>query len=79
MNIAIRQPMLDILNAQVAAGRFATIEEAMEAAVFGLVGVDTDLSWAKAALDEADKAIDADDIVDEDRAFAELERRYGRI
>ncbi len=83
MTIHLKPGLEAILQAQVAAGNFASVEEALEAAVLRLAAADDepdgDLSWAKPLLDEADKAIEEGRTVSEADAFAELEQRYGKL
>jgi Arc/MetJ-type ribon-helix-helix transcriptional regulator len=59
MNIPLRQDQEDWLKAQVASGRFQSLEEALASAVAGLRAQDApDDAWAKALVDEALQALD---------------------
>jgi antitoxin ParD1/3/4 len=59
MNVPIAQSKADWLKAQVAAGRFASLTEAVEAAVARLQADDSiDDRWAKPLIDEALAALD---------------------
>ena len=59
MNIPIPQSKEDWLKAQVAAGRFASLTEAIEAAVSRLQADDAvDDRWVKPLVDEALEALD---------------------
>ena len=82
MGIALNPRIEAILVAQVAAGQFASIEEAVTAAVLGVPLVDGnlgDLSWAAPYLKQTDDAIAQGLTVSETEAFAEIERRLGKI
>jgi Arc/MetJ-type ribon-helix-helix transcriptional regulator len=80
MNVEIKDRTAAILQAQLAAGNFATIDEAIEAAVLALIDVDdSDLAWAKPHLAVADEQIAAGQTVNEEDAFAELEQLYGKL
>jgi Arc/MetJ-type ribon-helix-helix transcriptional regulator len=59
MNVPLRPDQEDWLKAQVAAGRFASLEEAIASAVAGLRLQDAvDDAWAKPLIDEALEALD---------------------
>jgi Arc/MetJ-type ribon-helix-helix transcriptional regulator len=59
MNIPLQPALEDWLKAQVAAGRFASLEEAVASAVAGLRAQDAiDDSWAKPLINEALEALD---------------------
>ena len=59
MNIPLPPDQEHWLKAQVAAGRFASLEEALSSAVAGLRAQDAiDDSWAKPLIDEALAALD---------------------
>ena len=59
MNIPLPPAQEDWLKAQVAAGRFASLEEAVASAVARLQAQDAiDDSWAKPLIDEALAALD---------------------
>ena len=82
MTIHVRPDLAAILEQQVAAGHFKTVEDALEAAILGLAiepEDDHDLSWAKPYLAEADKAIAEGRTFTEEETFAELEQRYGKL
>jgi len=54
MNISLPKEQLDWLEAEVAAGRFSSIDEALAAAVAELKSLhENDLAWAKPYVDEA--------------------------
>lgn len=59
MNIPLPPAQEDWLKAQVAAGRFASLEDAIASAVAGLQAQDAiDDAWAKPLIDEALDALD---------------------
>ena len=59
MNIPLLPSQEDWLKAQVAAGRFASLEDAVASAVAGLQAQDAiDDTWAKPLIDEALDALD---------------------
>lgn len=66
-----------ILEAQVAAGLYVSVEEALTAAVLGVPPANVgDLSWAKPYLDAADEDIKNGRTISEEETFAELERMF---
>lgn len=82
MRIELKPQIEALLQAQVSQGHFASIEDAVTAAVLGVPLSDDklgDLSWAALLLDEADKAIAEGETVSEPLAFEELERRFGKL
>ena len=59
MNIPLPPDQEDWLKAQVAAGRFASLEEAVASAVAGLQAQEAfDDTWAKPLIDDALQALD---------------------
>jgi Arc/MetJ-type ribon-helix-helix transcriptional regulator len=59
MNIPLPRDHEDWLKAQVAAGRFSSLEEAVASAVAGLRAQDSiDDAWAKPLIDDALEALD---------------------
>ncbi len=59
MNVALSREQIDWLEAQVAAGRFSSLEEAVASAVAGLRAQDAlDDTWAKPMIAEALEALD---------------------
>ncbi len=82
MLIELKPRIEALLKAQVAAGHYASIEDALTAAVLGASPSDEklgDLSWARSQLDEADAAIAAGRTHTEEETFADLERRLGKL
>ena len=82
MRIDLKPQIEALLEAQVAAGHFATIEDAITAAVLG-VPIEEDklgsLAWARPLLDEADAAIAKGETFGEDETYADLEKRFGKL
>lgn len=88
MKIDLQPDIESILQQQVELGDFATVEAALAAAVRlafsgrtlpGEVDPAEDLSWAKPYLAEADADIAAGRLLTETEAYADLERRYGKL
>jgi hypothetical protein len=82
MRIELNPRLEAILMAQVAAGQFASIDDALTAAVLGVPVSEEpadDLAWAAPYLAEADIAITENRTVSETEAFADLEKRFGPL
>lgn len=82
MRLDLEPKIEALLKAQVAAGHYKSVEEAIKAAVLGVAVDDeklTDLSWAQAYIDEAEAALTDGQSVDEPTAYGALEQRLGRI
>jgi Arc/MetJ-type ribon-helix-helix transcriptional regulator len=82
MRIELDPRIEAILQAQVAAGQFASIDDALAAAVLGVPALEEaagDLTWAVPFLDEADTAIAEGRTLSETEAFADLEKRLGAL
>lgn len=82
MNIRLKPRIEALLKAQVDAGHFETIEDAITAAVLGAPVSEAaleDLTWAKPMLDEADRAIARGETLSEQEAYWDLERRLGKL
>ena len=80
MKLEIEPKVGAVLAAQVAAGHFGTVEEALRAAVLGApmeFPADRDLSWMKPMLDAAERVIEAGDTIDADEAFDAVLQRLG--
>lgn len=64
------------LDAQVAAGHFASVEEAVAVAIAALKSADyDDLDWAKPLVDEARRSVATGDVISGDEFIAELEAK----
>ncbi len=79
MTIHLKPDLQVILEAEVASGRFLSIEEALEAAVRGLAGeAQDDLSWARPYLAEAEADVAAGRTRTHEKVWARIEERIGR-
>ena len=82
MRIDLKPQIEALLEAQVAAGHFASVEDAVTAAVLGLPIDEAklgDLTWARPYVDQADAAIDQGQTLSESDTDSELERRFGKL
>lgn len=67
------------LEAQVAAGHFASLEQAVAVAIADLMAtVEDDLEWAKPLVDEAAAELDRGEGVPADEAFARIRKVIDR-
>jgi hypothetical protein len=74
MKLDLNPKVSAILNAQVAAGLFPSVEDAITAAVLGAPPLNLgDLSWAKPYLASADAEIEHGETFSEDETFAEID------
>ena len=82
MQIELNPNLEALLQSQVDAGLYASIAEAITAAVLGVPLANErpgGLAWAKPYLDEADGPSSLGQTHDESDAFADLEGRFGPI
>jgi Arc/MetJ-type ribon-helix-helix transcriptional regulator len=77
MTITLTSEQQKWLEAEVAAGRFASVEDAVRLAVAELMTpIDTsDLSWAKPYIDEAYASLARGEGIPAEQVFAELDAR----
>lgn len=77
MTITLTKKQQDWLEAEVAVGHFASVEEAVQVAVAELMRpIDTrDLSWAKPYIDEARASLARGEGIPADKVFAEIDGR----
>lgn len=73
MQIRLTKEHEDWLREQVAAGRFASLEEAVAEAIDGLK--DEDLAWAKPLVAEGLAELDRGEALPADEVFARIEAR----
>ncbi|HYD04879.1 MAG TPA: hypothetical protein VEC60_04100 [Reyranella sp.] len=67
------------LEAQVEAGHFASLEQAVAVAIADLMAaVEDDLEWAKPLVDEAAAELDRGEGVPADEAFARIRKVFDR-
>jgi hypothetical protein len=80
MHVELKPKIAAILQAQVAAGHFDTIEDAVSAAVLGIGpdhdGDPGDLSWAKPYVDKGLASLARGEGVPHDQVWAELKARF---
>lgn len=80
MNISLPPEQLEWLKAQVAAGNFASIEEALVLAVDGLKAAqEDDLSWAKPYVDEAREEVARGETLSGEEFFKRLDARINTL
>lgn len=83
MNIELDPKIEALVRAQVKAGKFKTVEDAVTAAILGAPLIDDDalehLTWARPYLEEAEKAIAEGRTFSEEETYTELEKRLGKI
>ena len=83
MNIRLKPDTEEWLKAQVAEGRFSSVEDAVEELLedsrLNQELLDkADLSWAKPYIEEGLAALEAGDVVPAEEVFAELRARKSR-
>jgi antitoxin ParD1/3/4 len=76
MNISLPREQQEWLEAEVAAGHFSSVEEAVTFAVADLkVLLEDDLAWAKPQVDQARAAIARGDVISGEDFFNHLKRQ----
>ena len=74
MTITLPPGLQKWLEAQVAAGRFSSVDDAIAVAVADLMAIDEDnLAWAKPFIDEARAAAARGEVVPLDDALADID------
>jgi antitoxin ParD1/3/4 len=80
MNIKLPPEQLKWLEAEVAAGRFASVDEALTLAVADLMTVyNDDLAWAKPYVDEALASVESGDVISGEEFFNWLDGRLKKL
>lgn len=80
MNIRLPPALQAWLEAQVAAGRFGSVDDAVAVAVADLMAInDDDLAWAKPYVDEAHTAARRGEVVSLDDAVADIEAHIAAL
>jgi Arc/MetJ-type ribon-helix-helix transcriptional regulator len=80
MGIQIKSEHRDWLEAQVAAGHFDSVEDAVAVAIADLKAAgDDDLSWARPLIDEARRSVEAGDFVEGDEFIAEINAQIASL
>ena len=73
MHIELTKDHEDWLRSQVAAGRYASLEEAIAEAIDALKNEEDDLAWAKPLVEEGRAELDRGEAVSADEVFARVE------
>jgi Arc/MetJ-type ribon-helix-helix transcriptional regulator len=81
MNIQLPPDQQKWLEEQVKAGHFASLDEAIAAAVddLRLSKVDDDLSWAKPYVEEARKSVESGDVLPKEELFERMDATLKRL
>jgi len=80
MNITLPPEQQKWLEAQVAAGRFGSIDEALAVAVADLIAIGSDdLAWAKPYVDEARASVARGDVLPGDDYLNRLKAKLGAL
>jgi antitoxin ParD1/3/4 len=80
MNIRLSPDQQAWLEAQVAAGRFSSVDDAVAIAVADLMAInDDDLAWAKPYVDEARAAAVRGEVVSLDDALADIDAHIAAL
>lgn len=76
MNVTLPTDQLEWLEAQVAAGRFRSVDEALVVAVADLMAMrDDDLAWAKPYVEEARASVARGDVSSGEDFFKRLDAK----
>ena len=79
MTIQLSPEQQQWLEAQVAAGHFSSLEQAVAVAIADLMATaEDDLDWAKPLVDEAAAELDRGEGVPADKAFARIRKSLDR-
>jgi Arc/MetJ-type ribon-helix-helix transcriptional regulator len=80
MNITLPADQQKWLEAEVAAGRFESIDDALAAAVAELMSIDSDdLSWARPYVEEARASVARGAVIGGEAFFQRLEGRIDKL
>lgn len=80
MNITLPADQQKWLEAEVAAGRFESIDDALAAAVAELMAIDSDdLSWAIPYVEEARASVTRGAVIGSEEFFSRLESRLDKL
>ena len=80
MNIKLPPEQLKWLEAEVAAGRFASVDEALTLAVADLMTIyNDDLAWSKPYVDEALASVERGDVISGEEFFNWLDGRLKKL
>jgi Arc/MetJ-type ribon-helix-helix transcriptional regulator len=76
MNVSLSREQQEWLEAEVAAGRFSSVDEALAAAVAELKALqEDDLAWAKHYVDEARASVASGDVISGEEFFKTLDAK----
>jgi antitoxin ParD1/3/4 len=80
MNVTLTPEQQQWLNAQVAVGNFASIEEALTIAIADLMALyDDDLAWTKPYVDQARASVGRGDVLSQEAYFQGLETKIAAL
>jgi antitoxin ParD1/3/4 len=80
MNVTLPSDQQKWLEAEVAAGRFESIDDALAAAVAELMSLDADdLAWAKPYVEQARTSIARGDVISGEEFFKRLDARLDKL
>ena len=80
MNISLPSEQQKWIEAEVAAGRFDSVDDALAAAVAELMSVGRDdLAWAKPYVEQARASVARGDIISGEEFFKRLETRLDKL
>ena len=80
MNISLPKEQLNWLEAEVAAGRFSSIDEAIAVAVADLKALsEDDLAWAKPYVDQARNSVARGDVISGEEFFKRLNAKINDL
>ena len=79
MTVQLSPEQQQWLEAQVAAGHFSSLEQAVAVAIADLMAMaDDDLAWAKPLVDEAEAELDRGEAVSGDEGLARIRKSLDR-
>lgn len=80
MNVTLPAEQQEWLKAEIAAGRFKSIDDALAAAVAELMLIDgDDLAWARPYVEEARASVARGAVIGGEEFFSRLESRLDRL
>jgi antitoxin ParD1/3/4 len=80
LNVRLSREQQEWLEAQVASGQFASVDEAVAAAVADLMALhDDDLAWAKPYVDEARASVARGDVMSGEEFFKRLDAKMASL
>jgi antitoxin ParD1/3/4 len=80
MKVALPPEQMKWLEAEVSAGRFNSVDDAMAAAVAALMSArDDDLAWAKPYVEQARASVERGDVISGQEFFERLESKLSSL